>query len=246
MNEIVPIKRTKAANPIRLTELITAIDNDPMSQAAQRITGDLDRCCWLFRVCGDYHTEERRHALVRILKDLSKAIPKAEEMLGKPQYQAMATQVETVIAPATLNQIKAEIGVLLGCFPSAGCEVEVLATVAVEDIADEKPTLIRLVAGFRHLRRTAKFRPTIAEMLGGLGEGYAIEARARRFKELLPWLKRAKAIVPSVIERANVEIEELEAGLESQRELNRPTDYLNREKHAIQEGLVMIERSSNC
>jgi hypothetical protein len=118
----------------------------------------------------------------------------------------------------------------------------VLASVAVEDIADERPTLIRLVAGFRHVRRTAKFRPTIAEMISGLWEVYHIEVRARRFKALLPLLKRAKAIVPSVIERANAEIEELEAGLENQRKLNRPTDYLDREKRAIQEGLAMIER----
>jgi hypothetical protein len=147
MNEIVPIKRTKPAMPIRLTDLINALDNDTMSQVVQRIVSDLERCCSVFGQRGDYHSEERRHALAWILKDLSKAIPEAEEMLAKPQYQATAAQVEPAIAPASLNQIKVEIGVLLGCFPSAGCEVEVLASVAVEDIADERPTLRVLGAG---------------------------------------------------------------------------------------------------
>ena len=54
---------------------------------------------------------------------------------------------------------------LFACYPAKDIDVGVLVACAVKEVISEQPSVLRLLLSVRHIRRTCKFRPTIAEII---------------------------------------------------------------------------------
>jgi hypothetical protein len=68
--------------------------------------------------------------------------------------------------PATAQEIKRELQVLIGSFPNSGKnDLAIYGVALFKDVCEEKPGIAALTNACRFLRRTGKFVPTISEVL---------------------------------------------------------------------------------
>lgn len=68
--------------------------------------------------------------------------------------------------PATAQEIKRQLQVLIGSFPNSGRnDLAIFGVALLEDVCEEEPGIAALTNACRSLRRTSKFVPTISEVL---------------------------------------------------------------------------------
>ena len=101
--------------------------------------------------------------------NLEEALAKGEAALASQQFQWISASLEAACARASIDEIAREIAVLLVAFPGKD-DLSAFVEIAVADIAGEHPSRLTVAAACRRLRRTAKFRPSISEMLETLSE----------------------------------------------------------------------------
>jgi hypothetical protein len=100
---------------------------------------------------------------------LRDTLAEGEAMLSNEHFQRLHTALKSVSVPATIAEIKRELGLLLLAFPTRD-DLSAFVKIAVAEIACEPVSRLRLAAACRKLRRSARFRPSIAEILDALSE----------------------------------------------------------------------------
>jgi hypothetical protein len=94
-------------------------------------------------------------------------IKQAEAALAT--HKPFLRDLQALTGPATLNDIALAVGELLPAFPG-NVDLSAFIRIAAEEIEAEKLSRFELTLMCRQLRRKAKFRPSIAEMLEVLDE----------------------------------------------------------------------------
>lgn len=95
---------------------------------------------------------------------LEAALADGEAVLAGQQFRWLSVGLDTACSRASHEDIAKEIAVLLMAFPGRD-DLSAFVQLAVEEIAGERPSRLTIAAACRRLRRTAKFRPSISEML---------------------------------------------------------------------------------
>jgi hypothetical protein len=142
---------------------------------------------------------------------LAKNIARAELMLVTPEYQSFVDVLRGAFAPASIEDITRELGLLFACYPAKDIDVRVLVACAVEEVIREQPSLLPLLLSVSRIRRTCKFRPSIAEIVEALDEveDESAMSRAREILELPKRLDVAASLLRDIVGRAIKRVEQL-------------------------------------
>jgi hypothetical protein len=120
---------------------------------------------------------------------LSAAIESAERLVTLGEVGALRHEIVDALAPATVEEIAARVGVLIKAIPNHGKEdLEIYGRLLAEDVGAQGPSRLGLEIGCRRLRRTSKWLPAISEMLAELSKTEAGIKHAPRSLEELPEL----------------------------------------------------------
>ncbi|WP_136626478.1 hypothetical protein [Bradyrhizobium macuxiense] len=120
--------------------------------------------------------------------ELRSAIAEGEAMLANEEYQRLLAGLKPACAAATSAEIKQQLGMLLLAFPGRD-DLSAFVEIAVAEIATEPVSRLRLVTAFRNLRRFARFRPSISEILEAL-----VDVDLGHVNSLLKLPDRVKAV----------------------------------------------------
>ena len=130
-------------------------------------------------------------------RDTAVDIDVAEDLVGWDEFKALAAAVAPLLETATVPEIKKEIAMLLAAFPSKD-DLTAFAALTIAEISSERPTRLMLAAACRELRRTSKFRPSIAEILQALRHverNTSLRLKARLIVGLPRYIGRARQIL---------------------------------------------------
>ncbi|MGY3496684.1 hypothetical protein [Bradyrhizobium sp. USDA 4502] len=99
-------------------------------------------------------------------------LAEAEVMLANEEFRRLYAALKPTVAVATVTEIKQQIGVLLLAFGAKDVDLGDFIEIAAAEVATTDPPVsrLRLAIAFRNLRRTARFRPSIAEILDAIAE----------------------------------------------------------------------------
>jgi hypothetical protein len=121
-----------------------------------------------------------------------------------------ADELKALATPATKLQIAQCLALLLKSFPNAGAaDAEVYGGMLVQDVAAAQPAIGDIQETCRHIRRTSRFLPTIAEVLDTLADakhqrqtimnsiwtGPSLEQQHRRYLEHKPTVPQAPILI---------------------------------------------------
>lgn len=116
-------------------------------------------------------------------------------------------EITKATSPASVAETKTELALLVGAFPNASKgDLRIFGRMLVEDVAAQRPCVAALALACRRLRRTARFVPTIAEVLEAIAAAEVdVLLRARTLERFGPWLERAREVLPRMQEREQLE-----------------------------------------
>jgi hypothetical protein len=142
---------------------------------------------------------------------LAKNVAAAELMLITPEYQSLVGVLRAAFAPASVEDITRELGLLFACYPARDIDISVLVACAVDEVIREQPSVLPLLLSVRRIRRTCKFRPSIAEIVEALDEVEDESAMswAREVLELPKRLDVAAPFLCDIVGRAIKRVERL-------------------------------------
>jgi hypothetical protein len=143
-----------------------------------------------------------------IAEQLAESIRKAELLVANG-FDKTVAEINKATSPASVAETKTELVLLVGAFPNSGKnDLRVYGRMLVEDVGAVRPSVAALSLASRKLRRTARFVPTIAEVLEAIAAAEVdILRRARTLEGLVPWLERARGVLPRMQERERLEEE---------------------------------------
>lgn len=118
--------------------------------------------------------------------DVEAVIAEADRLLAEGRLQNLIASLRNDLATAiTRNDVKREIGLLIAAFPNAArADLAAFGRLACEDVWALHPSRIALETACRQLRRTAKFVPTISEILEVIAR---VQANYSAGLNLLKW-----------------------------------------------------------
>jgi hypothetical protein len=97
---------------------------------------------------------------------LEAATQAAQAIAASVNLGAIEAGLKEAGRPATVQEIKRQLQLLIGSFPNSGRnDLAIFGVALLEDVCEEKPGIGALTNACRSLRRTAKFVPTISEVL---------------------------------------------------------------------------------
>jgi hypothetical protein len=142
-------------------------------------------------------------------EQLAESIRKAELLIVNGFNRTLA-EIAKATAPASVAETKTELALLVGAFPNASKgDLRIFGRMLVEDVAAQRPSVAALSLACRRLRRTARFVPTISEVLEAIGTAEVdVLLRARTLERFGPWLERARVVLPRMQERERLEDED--------------------------------------
>ena len=136
--------------------------------------------------------------------DTHEKIAEAEDLITDREFRQLAAALAPMLEVATVSHVKSEIAVLLAAYPTKE-DLRLFTALAVEEIASDPPTRLTLAAACRDLRRTAKFRPSIAEILAAVKavrRNTALENNARQIVRLPARTSSGPRSAPSLAHRS--------------------------------------------
>ena len=145
---------------------------------------------------------------------LAENVAAAEVMVTTPEYSALVGALEAAFAPASVADIKRELGLLFACYPAKDVDISALVACAVDEVIGEQPSVLQLQFSARHIRHTCKFRPSIAEIMEALDDACSAMVKAKQVIELP---KRLEEAAPGLRRLVYVELNRIR-GLLSDRE----------------------------
>jgi hypothetical protein len=143
------------------------------------------------------------------LETLAEKVAAAEVLVATPEYQVLVGTLEAAFAPASISDIKRELGLLFACYPSKDVEIGVLVACAVEEVTSDRPNKLELQLSCRRIRRTSKFRPSIAEIVEAPDDVEPAMSRAGQITELPKRLDVAASALCDIVGNAIKNVERL-------------------------------------
>ena len=140
------------------------------------------------------------------VETLASAVAAAELMVATPEYEALVGALQAAFAPASVTDIKRELGVLFACYPAKDIDIGVLVACAVDEVIGEQPTMLELLVSVRRIRRTCKFRPSIAEIIEALDDAGSAMVKA---KEIVALPKRLNEAASGLQRMATIKMDEV-------------------------------------
>lgn len=105
----------------------------------------------------------------RLLNEAESLIAEAESCASTVDVGAAVRELKLQSRPASQIEVKRQLQILMGSFPNApNKDLQLYGTALVEDVLNERPSILALSNACRTLRRTSRFLPTISEVLGAL------------------------------------------------------------------------------
>jgi len=144
-------------------------------------------------------------------EQLAESIRKAE-LLVTNGFDRTVAEITKATSPASIAETKTELALLVGGFPNSGKnDLRVYGRMLVQDVRAAQPSVAALALACRRLRRTSRFVPTIAEVLEAIATAEVdILLRARTIERVVPWLERAREVLPRMQERERREDEDMQ------------------------------------
>ena len=144
-------------------------------------------------------------------EQLAESIRKAELLVANGFDRTLA-EITKATSPASVAETKTELALLVGAFPNASKgDLRIFGRMLVEDVAAQRPSVAALSLACRRLRRTARFVPTIAEVLEAIAAAEVdVLLRARTLERFGPWLERAREVLPRMQERERLEDQDMQ------------------------------------
>jgi len=105
------------------------------------------------------------------------------------------------------SDIKRELGLLFACYPAKDVDIGVLVACAVEEVTSDRPSKLELELSCRRLRRTCKFRPSVAEIVEAPDDVEPAMSRARQITELPKRLDVAASALRDIVGNAIEHVE---------------------------------------
>jgi hypothetical protein len=155
MNQIVLV----AGKPVKLIDALCC----EMAKEARRLSGALDHCS---------------------ANLLAGAVAVAEVIVATPEYEELVGVLQAALAPASVTDIKRELGMLFACYPAKDVDIGALVACALDEVIREQPTILELLVSVRLIRRTCKFRPSIAEIIEALDDAGSAMVKAKKIVAL--------------------------------------------------------------
>jgi hypothetical protein len=152
------------------------------------------------------------------LETLAEKVAAAEVLVATPEYQVLVGTLEAAFAPASISDIKRELGLLFACYPSKDVEIGVLVACAVEEVTSDRPNKLELQLSCRRIRRTSKFRPSIAEIVEAPDDVEPAMSRAGQITELPKRLDVAASALCDIVGNAIKNVERLLSDRERHRQ----------------------------
>jgi hypothetical protein len=149
---------------------------------------------------------------------LAEKVAAAEVLVATPEYQVLVGTLEAAFAPASISDIKRELGLLFACYPSKDVEIGVLVACAVEEVTSDRPNKLELQLSCRRIRRTSKFRPSIAEIVEAPDDVEPAMSRAGQITELPKRLDVAASALCDIVGNAIKNVERLLSDRERHRQ----------------------------
>jgi len=158
MNEMVRKAEAKGTgkNSGVSVELIKAVQSEFARQELWWVSANLRDC---LNTQGMTPTESQ----------LQETLAKGEAALASGRVQWLIAELKSACAAATLDQIRREFGMLLLAFPTKD-DLSAFVEIAIAEIASEPVSRLRLAIACSQLRRNARFRPSISEILEAISE----------------------------------------------------------------------------
>jgi hypothetical protein len=152
------------------------------------------------------------------LETLAEKVAAAEALVATPEYQVLVGTLEAAFAPASISDIKRELGLLFACYPAKDVDIGVLVACAVEEVTSDRPSKLELELSCRRLRRTCKFRPSVAEIVEAPDDVEPAMSRARQITELPKRLDVAASALRDIVGNAIEHVERLLSDRERHRQ----------------------------
>ena len=134
------------------------------------------------------------------LATLAENVAAAEVTVATPEYRALVGALKAALAPASVEDITRELGLLFACYPAKDIDISVLVACAVDEVIREQPSKLRLLVSGRRIRRKCKFRPSIAEIVEALEHALSAVRKARQIVELPKHLADAAPRLHALVE----------------------------------------------
>jgi hypothetical protein len=174
MNEILPAQQQQKVGPLASGPsgpLIEAIDGS-FALKSEEVADHLRRTIKYIR------SGEKLGA-----QYLRAEIAKGEAILADSIFQTLADRLRPFVVTATVAQVKHELAKLLAAFPTKD-DLTAFMPILGDEIMEEQPSWLALAIACRSLRRTCKFRPSIAEVLDAVYEADSAAGRGARIVAL--------------------------------------------------------------
>ncbi len=75
---------------------------------------------------------------------LAENVAAAEVMVTTPEYSALVGALEAAFAPASVADIKRELGLLFACYPAKDVDISALVACAVDEVTSDQPSVLEL------------------------------------------------------------------------------------------------------
>jgi hypothetical protein len=125
---------------------------------------------------------------------LARTIETQRQLVQSGRPQQLITTLAPLLRPATRDEIAKHVAALLGCFSINRAEVRLFTKMLILDIEAAQPSAVALERGLTRVRRTAKFTPSIGEVLDairGADEPFRVALKtATDLIEKLPGVER--------------------------------------------------------
>lgn len=105
--------------------------------------------------------------------ELREAIPAAEALLAECADQA--DQLRSAMQPIPRDELKRAVAALLAAWPNAAhADLAGFGAQAMQDLIERRPCRRAVTDGFRRLRHTSRFLPSISEILAAIDEAQRV------------------------------------------------------------------------
>jgi hypothetical protein len=123
------------------------------------------------RILADFIERSSLATSTKFVQNMHATISEAEAVANSVDLTAIANAISATARPASVQEIKRQLQMLIGAFPNTSKQdLSLFGVALLEDVVAATPTIGALTDACRHLRRSCRFVPAICEVLNALDE----------------------------------------------------------------------------
>jgi hypothetical protein len=154
----------------------------------------------------DFIGRAEHAALNEFVRQMDDSIANAEIVGNSANLTKIAEGLYSRARPASFEEVRRQLQILIGAFPNAGRhDLSIYGVALLEDVLAVQPSIGVLTDACKRLRRSNRFVPTISEVLAAFAEEAnreeALLADVRDFRDRIDLARKAAADARERIER---------------------------------------------